>query len=138
MREPGSARHCCGDRDDLLIGLGKFRERLADDFGISRRRRRRGFAALDLVFAEAVKFIRLFDRRFVAFAFFRQNVKQHRLFLRFQKFKCPDQQRDIVSVDRPVITQSEFLENNARYDQAFDAFLDFVRKLDDRFYRAIA
>jgi hypothetical protein len=31
-----------------------------------------------------------------------------------------------VSVDRAVITQAEFLEDNARYEQTFDAFFHFV------------
>ena len=37
-----------GNGDDLLICVRKSRERLADDLGIGRRRRRRGFTTLDL------------------------------------------------------------------------------------------
>ena len=80
-----------------------------------------------------MKFIRLFDRRFVAFAFFGQNVQQHRLVLGFQEFKRADQKRDVVSVDRSVVAQSQLLEDHARDNQTFDAFLDLVRELHARF-----
>ena len=79
----GAARHRRGDRNELLVVLRKFCQRFADDLRISRRRRGRGFAALDLVFAETMELIRLFDGRLVAFAFFRENMEQHRLLLRF-------------------------------------------------------
>ena len=38
-----------------------------------------------------------------------------------------------MSIDRTVIAQAEFLEDDTRHEQAFDAFLDFVRKLCDGF-----
>ena len=38
-----------------------------------------------------------------------------------------------MSIDRPVIAQAELLENDTRYEQAFDALLNFMRKLCDRF-----
>ena len=60
-----------------------------------------------------MKFVRLFDGRLVTFAFFGENVQENRFLLRFQKFKCPDQQRDVVPVDRSVVTQAELLENDA-------------------------
>ena len=85
--EPGSARHRGGDRDDLLICVGEFRQRLADNFRIGRRWRRRGFAGLDFVFAETVKLVRLRNRRLVAFAFFGQDVQQHRLVLRLSRIR---------------------------------------------------
>jgi hypothetical protein len=74
MREAGSAGHRGRDRDELLIVLREFRERLANDFRIGRRRRWSGLAGFELVFAEAVKFIRLFDRWLITFAFLRENV----------------------------------------------------------------
>ena len=116
MREAGAARHGRGDGNKLLVALRKFRERLADDLGIGRRRRRRRLAALDLVFAEAVKFVRLFNGRLIAPAFFGKNVEQNRLILRFQKLKCPNQQRDIVPIDWTVVPQPQFFENNTRHD----------------------
>ena len=74
-----------------------------------------------------MEFIRLLDRRFVALAFFGQNMQEHRLLLRLQKFKRADQQRDVVPINRAVIAQAEFLEDDARDKQTFNAFLDLVR-----------
>ena len=76
-----------------------------------------------------MKFIGLLESRRVSFAFLGENVQQNRLFLRFQKLKCPDEERDIVSIDRPVVTQSEFLKDDAGHQQALDAFLNFMREL---------
>src|SRR4029077_6162943 len=56
MREARAARHRRSDGDQLLICLREFRQRLAENFRIGRRRRRSGFAAFDLVFAESVEF----------------------------------------------------------------------------------
>src|SRR5262249_61940617 len=82
MREPGAAWHRRCDRNKLLVCLCKFRERLAENFRIGRRRGRRSFAALDLVFAESVKLVGLLERRRITFAFLGENVQQHRFFLR--------------------------------------------------------
>ena len=129
MRKPCPARHRCRDGDELLIGLRKFRQCLANDFRIRRRRCRSSLTALDLVFAETVKFVGLFNGRFVPFAFLGENVQQHRLFLRLQKLEGLCQQRDIVSIDGSVVAQTEFLENNAGYQQPLHAFFHFVREL---------
>ena len=48
-----------GNGNELLIRIGEFRQRLAENLRIGRRRRRRGLAGLDLVFAETVEFVRL-------------------------------------------------------------------------------
>src|SRR5439155_7543362 len=133
MRKAGTARHCGGDGNDLLIRLCKFGERFADNFRIRRRRRWRSLAALDLVFAETVEFIRLLERRGVSLAFLGENVQQHRLFLRLQKFECPGQQWNIVAVNWAVITQAQLLEDDTRHEQAFDAFLHFVCDVYARF-----
>src|SRR5947199_10053611 len=133
MRKAGPARHCGGDGNDLLICLRKFGERFADNFRIRRRRRWRSLAALDLVFAETVEFIRLLERRGVSLAFLGENVQQHRLLLSFQKFECPDQQWNIVSVNWAVITQAQLLATQTQHEQAFDAFLHFVREVHDGF-----
>src|SRR5581483_5845760 len=129
MPKTGSARHRRRDRDQLLIVIGKLSQRFANDLRIGWRRCRRGLAALDLVFAEAVEFIRLLDRRFVTLALFRQDMEQHRLLLRFKKFEGAGKQRNIVSVDGPVIAETEFLKNDARQNKAFHALFDFVREL---------
>src|SRR4029453_14687765 len=105
----------------------------AENFRIRWRWRWRGLAAFDFLFAEAVKLVGLFQRWRVAFAFLGKNVEQDGFILRFQKLKCPDEQRNVVSIDRPVIAQAELLENDTRYEQAFDALLNFMRKLCDRF-----
>src|SRR6516164_5382415 len=62
------------------------------------------------------KFVWLFNRRFVAFAFLGQNMQQHRLVLCFQKLERPNQQRHVVTVDRPVVAQSEFFKDYARHE----------------------
>src|SRR5205814_4989148 len=62
-------------------------------------------------------------------------MQQHRLLLCFQKLKCPDEQRNIVTVNRSVITQAELLENDARDEQTFDTLFDFMRELCYRFAR---
>ena len=46
-----------------------------------------------------------------------------------QKLEGPDEQRDVVAVDRAVITQAEFLEDDARQEQILHAFLDLVREV---------
>src|SRR6478735_7762274 len=83
MRKARPAGHRRRDGDDLLIGVSEFRQRLANNFRIGGRRRRCSLAAFDLVFAETVKLVRLFNGRFVPFAFLSENVQQHRLVLRF-------------------------------------------------------
>src|SRR5207248_10086424 len=102
--------HRCRNREQLLIIVGEFPQSLADDLRVSRSWRRCGFATLNLVFAESVEFVRLFDRRLIAFAFFGENMQKHWFLLRFQKFESTNQQRNIVSVDRPVIAQAQLFE----------------------------
>ena len=38
-----------------------------------------------------------------------------------------------MPIDRSVVAQSEFFEDDARQNQTFNAFLDFVRNLDAGF-----
>ena len=133
MRQAGATWHRRRYRDDFLIRLGEFCQRLADNFRISRRRRGRGFASFEFVLTEAVKFVRLLDRRLVALAFFRQDVQKHRLLLSFQKLKRPREQRDVVSIDWPVVAEAEFFENHTRHEQALHAFLNLVREMNSGF-----
>src|SRR5215472_9568363 len=114
MRETGAARHRRCYCYKLLICLREFRQRLADDFRISGRRRRRGLATLDLIFAETVEFIRLLKRWGVALAFLSENMQQDWFFLRFQKLECADEQRNIVPIDRAIVTQPQLFEDYAR------------------------
>ena len=59
----------------------------------------------------------LLERRLVAFAFLREDVQQDRLVLRLEKLEGPDEQRNVVPVDRAVVAQAEFLEDDARHEQ---------------------
>ena len=77
-----------------------------------------------------MEFIRLLERRRISLAFLSEDVKQHRLLLRLQKFKCPDEQRNVVSIDRSIIAQAELLKDDAWHDETFDAFLHFVCELN--------
>src|ERR1019366_6061778 len=128
MSEAGAARNGGGDRDNFVVCVREFRECLADNFGIGRRRRRGGFTALNLVFAEPVKFVRLFDGRLVAFALFREDMKQDRFILCFQKLKRADEKRNIVAVDRSVVAQAALFENNAWAEKPLAALLHLINK----------
>ena len=63
MRKPGAAWHRGCNGDQLLICLREFRQCLSKNFRICRGGRRRGLAALDLIFSEAVELVGLFQRR---------------------------------------------------------------------------
>ena len=75
--------------------------------GLRRGRR----AGLDVVRPRAVEFFRMLHRHFVALALLRQHMQHHRLLAGLGKFQRVDQQRQIVPVNRPQITQAQFLEN---------------------------
>ena len=70
--------------------------------------------------------------------FLRQDVEQDRLVLRLQKLERADEQRDVVAIDRAVITQAELLEDDARQEQIFHPFFDLVREVQHAPGRAIA
>ena len=129
--QPGAARHRGGDRDNFLIGSANFASVLPISPNRSGSRPVR-FRRYRREFSEAVKFVRLGDGRLVAFAFLGQNVEQHRLVLSFQKFESLDQQRNVVSIDGPVITQSQLFKDHARDEQVFHAFLNLVREMHAR------
>src|SRR4030095_12893293 len=122
-----------GNGNELLVRLREFRQRLSENFRIRRRRGRRGLPALDLVFAETVELVRLLERWRVSLALLREYMQQHRLFLSFQKLKCPDQQRNIMAVDWPVVTQAEFFENDTGHEQALYAFPRLGHEVRHRF-----
>ena len=83
-----------------------------------------------LYFPRPVEFVRLGDRGLVAFSFLRQDVEQHRLVLALEELESFHEQRNVVAVDRAVITQAQLLENHAGHEQVLHAFLDLVRELD--------
>ena len=76
-----------------------------------------------------MKFVRLGDGRLVALALFREDVKQHRLVLRLEELEGPDEQRDVVPIDRAVIAEAEFFEDDARQEEALHPFFDLVREV---------
>ena len=76
-----------------------------------------------------MKLVRLRDGRLIALALFRQDMEQDRLILLLEKLEGPGEERDIMPVDRPVIAEPEFFENDARDEKVFDPFLDFVRQM---------
>ena len=76
-----------------------------------------------------MKLVRLGDGRLVALALFRQDVEQDRFVLLLQKFEGPGEQRNVVPIDRTVVTEAEFFEDDARQEKAFHAFLDLVREV---------
>jgi hypothetical protein len=59
-------------------------------------------------------------------------VQQDRVFLGLQKLERLDEERDVMAIDRAVITQAELLKDYARQNEVFDALLHFVRELDRR------
>ena len=77
-----------------------------------------------------MEFVRLRDRRLVAFAFLGQNMDQDRLVLRLEKFERADEQRNVVAVNRSVITQPKLFENYARYKKILHALFDPMREFD--------
>src|SRR5437763_7646260 len=130
--KPGSARHRGCDGDEIAVRIGKFCQRFADYFGIGWAWRRRRFACLELIFAESVELVGLGNGWLVAFAFLGQNMQQHRLILRLEKFKGFDEQRNIVSIDGTVVAQSKLLEDDAWYQMVLYAFLNIVRQVSSR------
>ena len=57
------------------------------------------------------------------------------LILAFKKLESSSQHRDIMAINRPVITESEFFENHAGDEKIFDALLDFVSEVKRSFAR---
>ena len=64
----------------------------------------------------------------VALSLLGEDVEQHRLVLRLEKLKSPDEQSDVVAVDGPVIAEAEFLEDHARKDEVLHARLPFCAR----------
>jgi len=60
------------------------------------------------------KLTRIFERRFVAWALFRDDVQQHRHVLRLQELEGLDQQVHIVAIDRAIVAHAELFKNHPR------------------------
>ena len=141
--QSGAAGHRAGDGDDLLVLLGEISDGARENLAVGRLVSRRSLAGLDVVFAEAVEFARIFERWFVAFALLRDDVEDDRFVLGFQEFEGLDEQREVVTVDRAVVADAELIEKHAairrsgalREDQAFGVILglagEFARILTE-------
>jgi hypothetical protein len=70
-------------------------------------------AGLDVVFAEAVEFAGIFERRFVAAALLRDDVEDDGLVLRLEKLEGLDEQREVVTVDGAVVADAELIKEQA-------------------------
>ena len=57
-------------------------------------------------------------------------MKQHRLVLRLKKFERTDEQRNVVPVNRSVITQPELFKDHAGQEEILHAFFEPMRELD--------
>src|SRR4051812_26411454 len=106
----GSARHGRGDGDDFLVGVRELRQSFTHQFRVGGRGRWCRLTALDRIFSQPVEFVRLRDGRLVALAFLGQNMEQDRLVLSLQKLEGADEQRNVMAIDRAVITEAEFFE----------------------------
>ena len=56
-------------------------------------------------------------------------MKQHRFVLLLQEFEGPSEQRNVVPIDRTVITEAELFEDDTRQEKAFHPFFDLVREV---------
>jgi hypothetical protein len=115
MLHAGAAGHGGGEADDGFIFFAELHDGLAHHVLIHRRRAGFDggrFAGGGVVRSEAVEFLRLFERGFVALALLRQNVDDNRMVARLGKFQRADEQRQIVSVNRAEIAHAHFLEQH--------------------------
>ena len=65
-----------------------------------------------------MKLFLLLQRRLEAPPLLRDRVQHHRLILALEELEGLDQQRQVVSIHRPVVAQAELLEQHARSDQS--------------------
>ena len=84
----------------------------------------RGFSGVWFVGAEAVEFTGVIEGGLVAPTFFGDDVEDDRVVLLFEELEGSDQGADIVAIDRAVVAESEFFEEDAGDDEVFRAFLD--------------
>ena len=103
--QPGARGHGPGDSDDLGVAVGKVGELVAQHLRVRLQRGGGGFAGFELVLAQAVELVRLLERGRVAFALLGEDMQDDRLVLRLQELEGADQERRVVPVDGPVITQ---------------------------------
>ena len=75
------------------------------------------------------------ERRLIAAAFLGDDVEDDRLVQRLEMLESADEQRQVVTVDRPVVTKAEFFEQDVRKKQILRAFLDLVGERAGRLAR---
>ncbi len=109
--QTGAARHGRRDGHDLLVSLREIRHAARKDGGVGGRAGGR-LASLDVVFAETMEFARISQRGFVAAALLRDDVQNDRLGLRLEKLKGLDEQAHVMTIDWPIISEAEFLEDH--------------------------
>src|SRR5205814_80283 len=105
-----------GNADDGIVLLTELHDRLAENVlpvgrcaGLGRGSR----TGLDVVGAGAVEFFRVLNGDIVASAFLGKDVQHDGRVGDFRVFQDANQQRQVVAVNRPDITQAHFLENHA-------------------------
>ena len=70
------------------------------------------------------------DGGFITFAFLCQNVQENWLILTLEELESFRQQRNVVSINRTVITQPKFFKDDAGQKEILYSFFEFVRKLN--------
>ena len=124
LREPRAVRHSGGNADDARILFGQRNERVGKDVLELRRRARVGFLAavvgLVRVGTHAVERARVALGRLEALAFDGAHVYEHRAVEFFGGLEDIDDGVEVVSVDRPHITEAELLEDDRGFFRRSD------------------
>src|SRR5271165_2508981 len=76
-----------------------------------------------------MKFVRLGQGGRIALTLLRDDVEQNWFVLPLQKLKGLNEQRNIMPVDRSIITESKILKNDAWQNKVLNALFDLVNKL---------
>ena len=122
-----AARHRRGDGDDALIFRRKFREPLAEHLRVRRPRGGRGdrFAGGRLISRR--QRVPLLARGMLAcgktLPLLRDHVNDAWTRHLAHRLEGIEHRLDVVTVDRPEVSQPELLEQHARRKEGFDAFL---------------
>ena len=119
--EAGAAGHGGRDANHAVVFLAELDHRFAEYFLPVGRRARfggRGSPGLDIIRASAVQFLRMIEGGIVTFALLRHHMNHHGLVATPGVFQHVDQQGEIVTVNRPDVTQAHFLEDQAVAESA--------------------
>ena len=113
------------DGDNLLVLVGQLHQRLGKDLGVSPLPHRLGVARLRIVWSKPVKLLYLLERRLEAASLLRQNVQQNRHLLALKELERPNQQLEVVAIQRTVVVEAKLLEQHRRPQQALRCLLGF-------------